>query len=138
MSWREIPGNPYWNFKDDPVPTKLQDLWENMAFIGGVRTDGPNQIFAQVRRVGDSDDANRGEMSATYWNAKVGVFGVQPPSYYDSLPTVDVPDNLYIPSGADALITADGNFFLVSPNLYIPLGYDALITTDDKFFSVSP
>lgn len=118
MAWREIPENPYWHFNDSPDVTKLQELWENMSFVGGVRTDGPNQIYVQVRRVGDSDDANRGEINATYWNAKAGVFGVQPPSYYASLPIVGggvVIDNLFIPLGSDALITSDGNFFLVSP-----------------------
>lgn len=118
MAWREIPANPYWQFNDDPSPTKLQEIWENMEVVGGVRTDGINQVFAQVRRVGDPDDANRGELSATYWNAQAGVFGVQPPSYYASLPIVGggvVIDNLFIPLGSDALITSDGNFFLVSP-----------------------
>lgn len=118
MAWREIPANPYWHFNDNPEPTKLQELWSNMEIVGGVRTDGINQVFAQVRRVGDSDDADRGEISATYWNAKAGVFGVQPPSYYASLPIVGgdvLPDNLFIPLGSDALITSNGNFFLVSP-----------------------
>jgi hypothetical protein len=115
MAWKQIPGNPNWQFNDDPP---VNNRWANMTFVGGVRTDGVNQVFAQVRRAGDPDDADRGEISATYWNAKVGVYGVQSPSYYSSLPTVGgddvLPDNRFIPLGSDVLITSNGNFFLVS------------------------
>lgn len=115
MAWRKIPANPYWQFNDNPAPGKLQQLWENMEVVGGVRTDGINQVFAQVRRVGDSDDADRGEISATYWNAKAGVYGVQPPSYYASLPiAITGLENVFIPLGANALITADSKVFLVA------------------------
>jgi hypothetical protein len=109
MAWKEIPGNPYWYWNDNPPADKLPN-------VDGVRTRGLSQIFSQVRRVEDPEDADRGEISATYWNAKVGVLGIQDAAYYASLPTVGGPtiDNLFIPVGSDALITSDGNFFLVA------------------------
>lgn len=85
MAWKQIPGNPNWQFNDDP---QLPVRWQNMGYVNGVRTDGVNQVYAQVRRNSDPDDANRGEISATYYNAKVGVFGIQPSSYYSSLPSI--------------------------------------------------
>ena len=81
MAWKEIPGNPYWYWNDTPPA-------ESLSNVAGVRTKGLSQIFSQVRRFDDPDDANRGEMSATYWNAKVGVLGVKDATYYSLLPTV--------------------------------------------------
>lgn len=79
MAWKEIPGNPFWYWKDDPSEDKLEN-------VDGIRTKGLSQIFSQVRRAEDPEDADRGEISATYWNAKVGVLGVQDASYYANLP----------------------------------------------------
>lgn len=100
MTWRKIPGNSYWEFNDNPDPGKLQSIWSNMGFVNGVRTDGQNQIFAQVRKVGESDTTDRGEMSATYWNAVVGVYGVQSASYYQNLEGV----GLWTPSELSNLV----------------------------------
>ena len=114
MAWRAIPKNPDWQFNDTPKRKKNNSLWENMDFVGGVRTDGENQIFVQVRRAGDPDDADDGEISATYWNAKAGVLGVQPPSYYANLPIIGlITYDVFVPVGADSLKTSDGNLFLV-------------------------
>jgi hypothetical protein len=88
MSWKQIPGNPNWEFNDDP---QITSRWNNVAnHTGGVRTNasGSYQIYSQVRRVGDSDTVDRGEICATHFNAKVGVRGVQLAEYYASLPSV--------------------------------------------------
>ena len=44
MAWREIPGNPYWEFNDESV----SDTYGNMVVVAGVRTDGINQVYARV------------------------------------------------------------------------------------------
>jgi len=106
MTWRRIPGNPYWEFNDETVNAK----YENMNVVAGVRTDGINQIYARVRRVGDPINANRGEIVATFHNANAGVIGVQPSSFYLSQPEATVP---FILSNGDAMITADGLTFTV-------------------------
>ena len=80
MAWKEIPGNPYWYWNNDPPADGLTNE-------AGIRTKGLSQIFSQVRRFDDPEDANRGEISATYWNAKVGVYGVQDAAYYAGLPS---------------------------------------------------
>lgn len=109
MAWKQIPGNPNWQFNDDP---QLTVRWQSMGYVNGVRTDGVNQIYAQVRRNGDPDNANRGEISATYYNAKVGVFGVQPGSFYSSLPSIGGggggPTDLYW-DNVTLLASFDGN-----------------------------
>jgi hypothetical protein len=70
MGWRRIPNNPAWVFDDTE----------------GVKTRGDNQVYKKVRRIYDDENINRGEMNANYYNAKVGVLGAQPNSYYENLP----------------------------------------------------
>jgi len=82
MTWRRIPGNPHWEFNDDSANGK----YGNMNVVAGIRTDGINQVYARVRRVGDSSDSNIGEIAATFHNAKAGVIGVQQSSFYLSQP----------------------------------------------------
>ena len=79
MTWKKIPGNPYWYWNDNPPAGSLSNE-------SGIRTKGQTQIFSQVRLFDDPEDANRGEISATYWNAQVGVLGVQNAAYYSNLP----------------------------------------------------
>ena len=109
MAWREIPGNPYMEFNDE----NAVDTYDNMVVVSGVRTDGINQYYARVRFVGDPDDADRGEISATYHNANAGVVGIQPAFFFLSQRNVN---GVFIPfllAGSDRLITADGLSFTV-------------------------
>jgi len=85
MAWKQIPGNPNWQFNDAPP---VNNRWANMTFVGGVRTDGDRQIYAQVRRNSDPDGTNRGELSATFYNAKAGVIGRQLAAFYTALPAI--------------------------------------------------
>jgi hypothetical protein len=109
MAWRKIPGNPYWEFNDESV----SDTYGNMVVVAGVRTDGINQVYARVRRVGDPDDADRGEIAATFHNAKAGVYGVQTPTFYLSQRNVDGVFVSFFLSNGDTMITADGLTFTV-------------------------
>ena len=47
-----------------PQQRKLWALSSN-----GVRTIGATSVYVQVRKTGDANDANRGEISKSYWDA---------------------------------------------------------------------
>lgn len=71
MAWQNIPNNPNWQYDDNPPDPggKQSALWAKQTT--GIRTDGVNQYYTRVRRVPkDATDANanRGELSKTYWD----------------------------------------------------------------------
>jgi len=70
MAWLPIPNNPTWEYDNNPPDPggKQTALWEKQT--AGVRTRGPNAVYTRVRRVGDAPDANRGEISKSYWDSR--------------------------------------------------------------------
>jgi len=72
MAWVNIPNLSGWQYQNapaDPGATLPQQrkLWALSS--GGVRTIGSTSVYVQVRKVGDANDANRGEISKSYWDA---------------------------------------------------------------------
>ena len=73
MAWVAIPNNPNWEYNNDPTDpgatNALRGQW--VLSSNGVRQqkDG-TQVYVQVRRVGDTADANRGELSKSFWDAR--------------------------------------------------------------------
>jgi len=96
MPWKDIPNRPYWQFKDDPVIINRDYLGretsrlEEQNVSEGVIQRGENQFYVQTRYVGPgsgvvTDNANRGEISATFYNKEV-----KPASFFSSLPVSGV------------------------------------------------
>ena len=72
MAWVNIPNLSGWQYQNapaDPGATLPQQrkLWALSS--GGVRTIGSTSVYVKVRKVGDANDANRGEISKSYWDA---------------------------------------------------------------------
>ena len=72
MAWVNIPNLSGWQYQNapaDPGATLPQQrkLWALSS--NGVRTIGSTSVYVQVRKVGDANDANRGEISKSYWDA---------------------------------------------------------------------
>ena len=72
MAWVAIPNLSGWEYQNapsDPGATKPQHrkLW--LLSSNGIRTIGSTSVYTQVRKVGDANDANRGEISKSYWDA---------------------------------------------------------------------
>ena len=70
MAWQNIPGNPYWEYDNNPPDPggKQTALWQKQ--VAGVRTDGSHQVYTRVRRVGDPD-VTRGELSKSFWDQRI-------------------------------------------------------------------
>lgn len=74
MAWQSITNNPDWEYNDNPpdpgAGSPLRALW--LKQTGGIRTvgsgSGAYEIYTQVRKVGDGDSADRGELSKTFWD----------------------------------------------------------------------
>lgn len=71
MAWQNIPGNPNWQYDDNPPDPggKQTALWQKQT--AGVRTDGSHQVYTRVRKVTDTADETRGELSKTFWDQRV-------------------------------------------------------------------
>ena len=83
MAYKNIPGKPGWQFRDDPVNpgNKQKNLF--LKQTSGIRTNGSTQIYTETKRSTDPDGKNRGEISATFYNK-----GVKPASFFSALPAV--------------------------------------------------
>lgn len=70
MAWQIIPGNPNWEYDNNPPDPggKQTALWQKQ--VAGVRTDGSHQVYTRVRRVGDPD-VTRGELSKSFWDQRI-------------------------------------------------------------------
>tara|TARA_B100001939_G_C16524660_1_gene439393 strand:+ start:75 stop:299 length:225 start_codon:yes stop_codon:yes gene_type:complete len=73
MAWVSIPNNSNWEYQNSPpdpgATSALRRLW--LQQTGGIRTESTgSQIYTHVRKVGDANDANRGELSKSYWDAQ--------------------------------------------------------------------
>lgn len=74
MAFVNIPNNPHWEYDNapaDPGPNSPQRaLWQ--LSTNGIRTDSTtgHQVYTKVRKVGDGPDANRGELSKSFWDAQ--------------------------------------------------------------------
>jgi hypothetical protein len=73
MAWVAIPNNPDWEYNNDPTDPGATNATRRQWALSsnGVRQqkDG-TQVYVQVRRVGDTADANRGELSKSFWDAR--------------------------------------------------------------------
>jgi surface protein len=73
MAWVAIPNNPDWEYNNDPTDpgatNALRRQW--VLSSSGVRQqkDG-TQVYVQVRRVGDTANTNKGELSKSFWDAR--------------------------------------------------------------------
>ena len=73
MAWVAIPNNPDWEYNNDPTDpgatNALRRQW--VLSSNGVRQqkDG-TQVYVQVRRVGDTANTNKGELSKSFWDAR--------------------------------------------------------------------
>jgi hypothetical protein len=83
MAYKNIPGRPGWQFKDDPVNPGFKRSALHNKQTGGVRTRGLTQVYAETKKTTDPDGKNRGEISATFYNK-----AVKPASFFSSLPAV--------------------------------------------------
>ena len=70
MAWQIIPGNPNWEYDNNPPDPggKQTALWQKQ--VAGVRTDGSHEVYTRVRRVGDPD-VTRGELSKSFWDQRI-------------------------------------------------------------------
>ncbi len=74
MAWVAIPNNPDWEYDNDPLASQYYED-ANGTVTAGIRsftpTGGSEQLtYVKVRMVGDTADANRGELSKSFWDAK--------------------------------------------------------------------
>ena len=81
MAYKDIPGRPGWQFRDDPVDPGGQQtaLWNQQT--AGIRTRSFTQIYTETKKSSDPDGTNRGEISATFHNKEV-----KDASFFSSLP----------------------------------------------------
>jgi hypothetical protein len=73
MAFVPIPNNPHWEYDNapaDPGPNSPQRaLWQLSA--NGIRQfKNGTEVYTKVRKVGDGPDANRGELSKSFWDAQ--------------------------------------------------------------------
>lgn len=72
MAFVVIPNNPNWEYDNAPADpgagSPLRPLW--LKQTNGVRNDRGHEVYTKVRKVGDGPDADRGEMSKTYWDSR--------------------------------------------------------------------
>ena len=83
MAYKNIPNRSGWQFKDDPTNPGFARSPLHNKQVGGVRTTGLTQIYAETKKTTDPDGKNRGEISATFYNKEV-----KPASFFSSLPAV--------------------------------------------------
>ena len=72
MAWVAIPNLSGWEYQTAPADPgaglpQQRKLWALSS--NGVRTIGATSVYVQVRKTGDANDANRGEISKSYWDA---------------------------------------------------------------------
>lgn len=72
MAWVNIPNNPNWEYDNAPADpgagSPLRPLW--LKQTAGVRTEFGHSVYTKVRKVGDGPNADRGEMSKSYWDSR--------------------------------------------------------------------
>lgn len=73
MAFVNIPNNPNWEYDNNPpdpgATSALRRLW--LQQTNGIRTESTgSQIYTRVRKVGDGPNADRGELSKSYWDAQ--------------------------------------------------------------------
>ena len=71
MAWVAIPNLSGWEYQNAPSDPgaglpQQRKLWALSS--NGVRTIGATSVYVQVRKTGDANDANRGEISKSYWD----------------------------------------------------------------------
>ena len=72
MAWVSIPNNSLWEYQNSPADpgagSPLRTLWLEQS--NGIRTKLGHSVYTQTRKVGDSNTANRGELSKSFWDAQ--------------------------------------------------------------------
>lgn len=73
MAFVNIPNNSNWEYDNNPsdpgATSALRSLW--LKQTAGIRTESTgSKIYTRVRKVGDGPNANRGELSKSYWDAQ--------------------------------------------------------------------
>ena len=76
MAWVTIPNNPNWEYDNNPtdpgVGSPHRALW--LTQTDGVRTfgsgAGAHEVYVKVRKVGETADTSRGELSKSFWDAR--------------------------------------------------------------------
>lgn len=109
MAWQPIPGNPYWEYDDNPpspgVTSPHYKLW--LKQTAGIRTHGANQVYVKCRLVGSTDPTD-GEISKTYWDHHNAEYVEPPEVIYNGYPELTLaPSNKLVPE-------ADPNVLLAS------------------------
>jgi len=73
MAWVAIPNNPDWEY--DNAATAADCIAANGTTASGIRTftsasGGVHLMYVKVRRVGETGDTSKGELSKSFWDAK--------------------------------------------------------------------
>lgn len=73
MAWVAIPNNPDWEY--DNAATAADCIGANGTTTSGIRTftsasGGVQLTYVKVRRVGETGDTSKGELSKGFWDAK--------------------------------------------------------------------
>ena len=73
MTWVAIPNSPDWEYDD--MATSADCVGANGSCVSGIRTFTPTGgsvqlTYIKVRRVGDTADTSRGELSKSFWDAR--------------------------------------------------------------------
>jgi len=73
MAWVAIPNSPDWEY--DNMATSADCVGANGSCVSGIRTFTPTSgsvqlTYIKVRRVGDTADTSRGELSKSFWDAR--------------------------------------------------------------------
>ena len=73
MAWVAIPNNPDWEY--DNAATAADCPAANGTTASGIRTftsasGGVQPTYVKVRRVGETGDTSKGELSKSFWDAK--------------------------------------------------------------------
>ena len=68
MAWTPIPTNPNWQYDNNPPDPggKQTVLWAKQT--GGIRNFRGHEVYTRVRRITDTTDITRGELSKTFWD----------------------------------------------------------------------
>jgi hypothetical protein len=93
MAYKNIPGRPGWQFKDDPVNPGFKRSALHNKQTGGVRTRGLTQVYAETKKTTDPDGKNRGEISATFYNKALPAVGGGDPDFANVIGLYKTPSN---------------------------------------------
>jgi len=105
MAWVAITNNPNWQYNNSPedpgAGSPLRALW--LKQTNGIRTigsgAGAHQVYSEVRRVGDTTNRSRGELSKSYWDAREGTLSSYAVNNFDPKLVFDFTGNVFKTGG---------------------------------------